>query len=313
MSGDSFNAFCMVHVPFHPDGTIDEPTLRVDLRRLIAARNDLFLASGGAGEAHVLSTEELYRVYKIGAEEGKGKVRVFAGLRESRSAAAMYEIAKAAADAGVDAVQLYQLDNGHGMIPTLCEQQAYWHELLGALTCPVAIAIHYGAKFKLPTRQLLDLIAKYPHIVALNLVGCQIDYFLELRGAVPAHIPLYCGLPEFAQLGTLGAAGYINPANNLIPFICRAMTEAFAASDIPTFAQNNRSALQFLRVMNQWAPSTARWVKMAMKLNGTGNGVLRLPYLLPPEDELQKMQVQLDAHGIYAQETKAKTYVLERV
>ena len=312
MSGGNYNVFCMAHVPFHADGSIDENTLRIDLRRLIDARNDLFLASGGAGEAHVLTTQELYRVYKIGAEEGKGKVRVFAGLRESRSAAAMYEIARAGVDAGVDAVQLYQLDNGHGMIPTLREQQAYWYELLDALQHPVAISIHYDSKFKAPTKFLVELVAKYEHIIAINLVGSQIGYFLELRDAIPQRIPLYCGIPEFAQFATLGAAGFINPANNLIPFTCRAIADAYSASDIPNFSENNRSALQFLRIMNQWAPSTARWVKMAMKLNGTGNGVLRRPYLLPPEEELQKMQAQLDAFGIYAQEAKAKEYVLGR-
>ena len=308
MSG--MNVFCMVHVPFHPDGSIDEATFRTDLRRLISAKNNLFLASGGAGEAHALSTEELRRIYRIGAEEGKGKVMVYAGGRESRTADAMFEVAKAGIDGGVDAVQLYQLDNGHGMIPTLPEQEAYWNELLTEIKTPVALAIHYDAKFKLPIRNLLDLITRYKQVVAVNVVGAQIGYFLELRDAVPAHIPVYAGVPEFAQFATLGVAGYINPINNMIPFTCRAVIEAFERSDVPAFSAFNKAALQFLRVMNMWAPSTARWVKMAMKLNGTGNGVLRLPYLLPPEAEMQKMQAMIDALKSYEQEAKAKGYVL---
>jgi len=109
---------------------------------------------GGAGEAHVLTPQEMGRIYQIGVEEGKGKVPVYAGLREPRSAAAMYEVAKAAIDAGVDAVQIYQLDNGHGMIPNAREQEAYWRELLDEVDAPVAISIHYDAKFKASTRLL---------------------------------------------------------------------------------------------------------------------------------------------------------------
>ncbi|HTD91789.1 MAG TPA: dihydrodipicolinate synthase family protein, partial [Burkholderiales bacterium] len=88
---------------YRNDGSLDETTLRTQLRRLVDARTSLYLCSGGAGEAHVLTLKEMGRIYQIGVEAGKGKVPVYAGLRESRSAAAMYEVAKEAIDAGVDA------------------------------------------------------------------------------------------------------------------------------------------------------------------------------------------------------------------
>jgi hypothetical protein len=46
---------------------------------------------------------------------------------------------------------------------------------------------------------------------------------------------------------------------------------------------------RFQNIVNQWAPSTARWVKMAMKVVGIGNGVIRKPYLLPGEDDQRRM------------------------
>jgi hypothetical protein len=50
-------------------------------------------------------------------------------------------------------------------------------------------------------------------------------------------------------------------------------------------------------VVNRWAPSTARWLKMAMKVLDlpAGNGVLRRPYMLPPESEQREMLHALDA------------------
>ena len=309
MDDQELTTFCMTPNPYREDGLLDEEALRVHLRRLVAARTGLFLCSGGAGEAHVLTPKEMGRIYQIGVEVAKGKVPVYAGLREPRSAAAMYEVAKEAIDAGVDAVQIYQLDNGHGMIPNAREQQAYWHELLDEIHSPVAISIHYDAKYRASTRLLQDLVARYEQICAFNLVGSQAAYFLELREAIPESIKFYCGVPEFVQHVTLGAVGYINPAGNIIPYVCRSLVDAWMAGDLQQVSQSNRAIQRFLRIVNQWAPSTARWVKMGMKVRGLGNGVLRLPYLLPPEEELRKMADQFAALRIDALETQAAAYV----
>ena len=103
---------CMAATPMHADYAIDEDALRMLLRRLVAAGNGIYLGSGGAGEGHSLSPAELRRVYDIGVEEAKGKVPVYANPRESRTAEAMYEVAREAVEAGVDMVQLYQVDAG---------------------------------------------------------------------------------------------------------------------------------------------------------------------------------------------------------
>lgn len=302
--------FCMTPAPMHPDGTLDEAALRTHLRRLIAAKTGLFLSGGGAGEGHVLTPAEMARIYQIGVEEAKGKVPVYAGCRESRSAKALLEVAVEAERAGVDVIQMYQLDNGHGMIPTLREQEAYWYELLETIKSPVAISIHYDAKFKAPPELMQRLVKKYDHIVALNVVGSAIPWFLTMRAALPERVKFYVGAPEFMMHATLGAAGYINPSNNIIPFLCRAIVDAWNAGDLRMAAKANRAVQQFLLVMSQWAPSTARWVKMAMKVKGLGNGVLRLPYLLPSEDEQRKMAEQLAALDIDRLEAEAQAYVV---
>lgn len=173
----------------------------------------------------------------------------------------------------------------------------------------MAISIHYDAKFKASTRLLQDLVARYPQVRAFNLVGSQAAYFIELREAIPESIKFYCGVPEFVQHATLGAAGYINPAGNIIPYVCRSLVDGWMAGDLQQVSQSNRAIQRFLRIVNQWAPSTARWVKMGMKVRGLGNGVLRLPYLLPPEEELRKMSDQFAALRIDELETQAAAYV----
>ncbi|MDE3100726.1 MAG: dihydrodipicolinate synthase family protein [Chloroflexota bacterium] len=301
----------MTPTTFNKDGSIDEDAFRVHLRRLVAAKTGLFLPGGGAGEGHVLTPKEMGRLYRVGVEEARGKVPVYAGCRESRSAAALLEIATEAERAGVDLIQMYQLDNGHGMIPTQREQEAYWYELLDTIKTPVAISIHYDAKFKATPEFMQRLVKKYDHIVALNVVGSAIGWFIMMRAELPERIKFYVGAPEFIMHSTLGAAGYINPSNNMIPFTCRALVDAWNREDYRMAAKANGAIQRFLAVMNQWAPSTARWVKMAMKVMGTGNGVLRLPYVLPPEEELKKMSDQMDALRVREIEAEARDYVLK--
>jgi 4-hydroxy-tetrahydrodipicolinate synthase len=283
--------FCMAATPFTPEGALDELGLRRHLRRLVATGNGVYLGSGGAGEGHVLTTAELRRVYEIGVEECRGRVPVYANPRESRSAAAMYEVAGEAVAAGVDVVQIYQLDAGHGMIPTLREQEAYFRELLAEIDHPVAISVHLYAGYAAPVALLAALCRDFPRVVAVNVMGPPNSYFMELRDALPESVLMYTGVVNLLQVLALGASGALLAENNVIPNTCRRIAEGWAAGDLDTASDAARTVQRFSNVANRWAPSTARWVKMAMKVLDLpgGNGVLRRPYLLPPEEEQAEM------------------------
>lgn len=305
MSAQRLTMFCMVPTPFDEHGAVDEHAFRTHLRRLIDAGLGIYLPSGGAGEAHVLTVEEMGRLCAIGVDEARGKVPLHAGLRESRSAAAMYEIARPAVDAGVDVVQLYQLDAGHGMVPSQREQDAYWRTLLDEIDHPVALSVHYYAAFRATPGFLLELCERYQQIVAVNLVGSPHGYFMQVRDTLPARVALHVALPDAVQFATLGAAGAINPAGNLIPHLCRAVADAYERGDMGRVSEATQAIQRFLNIVQRWAPSTARWVKMGMKVWGLGNGVLRPPYLLPPEDEQAEMAAAFDAIGLREREQDA--------
>ncbi len=310
---DKFPALCMTPVSFHEDKSLDEDAIRAHLRRLVATGTALFLSSGGCGEAHSLTPKELRKTYDIGVQEGKGKVPVWAALRESRSAAAMYEIAKEAATAGVDVIQMYQLDPGHGMIPNEREQEAYWYELLDNIKQPVAISLHYESKYRASVRFMERLCKRYDQIVGFVLVQAPTAFFYELRAALPDSMKFICSASEFPERAPLGATGYVNVSNSFMPYLVRSLGIAWAAGDLAQVSKVHLTLHRFHKIVHQWAPSTARWAKMAMKVQGLGNGVIRLPYLLPPEEELRKMAEQFSALGINQFEAEAKTYVEKAV
>jgi 4-hydroxy-tetrahydrodipicolinate synthase len=283
--------------PFRADGGLDEAGLRNHLRRLVATGTGVYLGSGGAGEGHVLTIDELRTVYSIGVEEAKGKVPVYANPRESRSAAAMYEVVRAAIEADVDVVQLYQVDAGHGMIPTLLEQEAYFRELLERINHPTAISIHAYAGYAAPVALMRDLCRDFPQVVAVNVMGPPNAYFMTLRDALPASIDMYTGVTNLIHVVALGAAGALLAENNVIPQTCQQVAAAWQARDLDALGTVLRHVQRFTAAVTPWAPSTARWAKTAMHVLGLpgGNGVLRRPYLLPPPEERQRMAESLRA------------------
>jgi 4-hydroxy-tetrahydrodipicolinate synthase len=281
----------MAATPFTTDGMIDESGLRAHLQRLVSANNGVYLAGGGAGEGHVLSPEELRRVCQIGVEECKGKVPTYCNPREGRSAEDVYRYAREAVAAGVDMVQIYQVEAGHGMRPTPAEQDAYFRELLEAIDYPVAISIHHHAGFHPDPEFLAALKKQFPHIQALNVMGMPVSFFVELRDVMPTDVRLYTGIHGLGQWLALGASGCLQAEGNIIPKSCRALIDAWTAGDIEGFSRYTEFFVRFSMIVNKWAPSTARWVKMALRVLDLpgGEGPLRLPYIMPGPDEQQRM------------------------
>jgi dihydrodipicolinate synthase/N-acetylneuraminate lyase len=206
----------------------------------------------------------------------------------------MLEIAQEAVAAGIDCVQFYQLDGGHGMIPTQREQELYWKTLLDGTKHPVAISIHSYAGFKATPAFLKDLQKAYPQIIAINVMNPDNQYFMKLRDALPESVALYSSYVNLIHLATLGAAGCLMAENNIIPNITQAISDGYRDGDFKKMSENARNLQRFATIVSEWAPSTPRWVKMALKVLGLGNGVLRPPYMLPPEEDQRKMSAAFD-------------------
>ena len=289
--------FCMAATPFTAGGDVDEAALRKHLRRMVDANVGVYLGSGGAGEGHALRADELRRVYEIGVDECRGRVPVHANPPEPRTAAAMLDLARHAVAAGVDVVQLYPMDAGHAMRPTPAEQAAYYDDLLGAIDHPVALSVHVHAGYMAPVALLAKLCRQHPQVQAINVIGAPVSYFVELRDAVDACVGLNVRLVNAIEGYALGARGFLAAEPNIAPLLCRSIADRVAANDIGGAGEALARLVRLATVVNRWAPSTARWVKMAMKVLDLpgGAGGLRKPYLMPAGEELDAMAAQIAA------------------
>jgi dihydrodipicolinate synthase/N-acetylneuraminate lyase len=125
-------------------------------------------------------------------------------------------------------------------------------------------------------------------------MGPPNSYFVELRDTLPRSIKMYTGITNLVQVMALGADGCLAAENNVIPNLCRAIVDHYESGDVTRMNDAALAVNRFANIVNHWSPSTARWVKMAMKVVGIGNGVIRKPYLLPGEEDQRRMA---DAFG----------------
>ncbi len=292
--------FCMIATPFTEQDTLDEGALRANLRRMVEAGLGVYLGSGGAGEGHALQPEELARVYAIGVEECKGRVPVCANPPEPRTARAMIETCRLAAKADVDLVQIYPMDAGHAMRPTFAEQEQYYRDVLDAIDHPIALSVHVYSGYITPIALLKRLCAEYPKIRALNIMGTPLAYLQEVRDEIGRGVAVYIRMINIVEGLTLGMQGSLAAEPNLVPRLCRSVVDHFQSRDMDACGRAMADLVRFAALVDRWSPSTARWVKMGMRvldLPGGGGG-LRRPYIMPPDSELAQMAEGFERLGV---------------
>jgi 4-hydroxy-tetrahydrodipicolinate synthase len=304
----------MSATPFTSNGDLDEEGFRGHLRRMVASGTAVYLGSPGSGEGHALSLQELRRVYEIGVQECKGRVPTYANPPESRTAKAMLERCKEATNIGVDVVQVYQVDGGHGMRPTFGEQERYYKTILDGLDYPVALSMH-GVSTFLPSPALFrELCHAYPQIVACNMIGfgASFEYFVAMRDAIGSEINFFTGWANVMESLSLGAKGILAAEANLTPYLCRSVIAHFLRGENKECGEAVANLARVAEIVSRWASSSARWVKMGMRVLGLpgGSGVLREPYLLPPTSELDEMSKAFRDLGLEAIEESARLVCL---
>lgn len=292
--------FGMMVTPFTDDDRIDEAALRTHLRRMVRAGIGVYMGAGGAGEGHTMGPEELARLFQVGVEECKGKVPVCATIPEQRTGAATIERCRLAMAAGVDAIQVFFPDAGHGMRPRAHEQERFYRDLLAKVDYPLCLSAHVHSGFLPEVKLLKSLCAEHPQVVAINAMVTPMSYVVELMDTLGPRVQVYVAARDMVNGLVLGANGCLAAEPNIIPDTCMRVLRAFEQGDLPAMREAFANLMRFDEVVNRWAPSTARWVKMAMKvleLPASG-GPIREPYVLPGQADMEEMRLAFEKIGV---------------
>ncbi len=297
----SLNWYCMTPTPFKKNKEVDEEGFRRFLQRYIDSRIGIYLGSAGTGEAHTLTGPELERIYRIGVEECKGKIPVHANLPEEHSAGRTLEHIRRAIAAGVEVVHLYPLEGRHSMRPNPTELMAYFDNLLGPIKHPIILAVnnrmlHYEVK----PATVEAICRKYKQIIGVRMSDVRESYLIELKDRINWNMEYIVMLPGSISSLMIGATGLFGSEGGIIPKTIRQFLDLYQQKRYDELVKVYAHIDRFNQYARHWGPPAPRWYKMAMrilKLPG-GEGGLREPYQMFPDDEVQRFADGLLKLGI---------------
>jgi 4-hydroxy-tetrahydrodipicolinate synthase len=297
--------FCMVVTAMDQQGQIDEEGCRAHLRRMIDGGVGIYLASGGSGQGHALEPHELKRVYEIGVSECKGKIPVYCNPPEARTAKEMIGKCQLAIEAGVEVVQLYQIDSGHGRHPTLTEQERYFRDCLEAIDHPVVLSIHQSSGFLAPVTMTAKLCNDYPQIKGVNLHGPSLPYFVQLQDSVSPSVKLYGGSNTLLSMLPLGGWGAQAAEPNLVPNLSRSIIDHFLAGRVKEMGDTYKQLLRIWGAVALAEAESQDGRKAVLRAMGLPGGYSRPPRAEVSEATLDKVRKNLEALHIWDLEKTA--------
>jgi len=294
---------CRTATTFTPDKGLDEDALAAYLSRLSDVGLGFYMGSGGSGEGHALSLEELERVYRVGVSVASGRVQANANLPEQHTVANTVMHAEVAVKAGVDVINIYPPTAWHGYKATDAELDAYYDEVLAQVRHPVAIAPNPVIGYTPSAPLVAGICARHSQVVAVNLAGLNDSYYVALKDALQRDVEVYVPLRASAHTLAAGATGLLGAEANIIPQTFRRYLDAYTAGDAAELTRSYAELLRFGDYTRQFQTASPRWIKMSMTLLGLPGaaGGVRDPYRDAPADELERFAAgfrQLDVREV---------------
>jgi 4-hydroxy-tetrahydrodipicolinate synthase len=283
------STFVISLTPFAADGSLDEEGFRAHLRRLAASGIGVYVGGSGSGEGYVLSAAERRRVLEIASEVLSGRVPARAMGVEPRSSAEMIAYGREVAAAGLDAMQVYSLDQGHGYRPRPEELEAYLSDVLDAVSIPAVLSSHQAMGYDIPAELVAKLIETYPHLIGISFTHGDVRALVRMLDAVDGRIDVHVGGPMQAITAlALGAQGYLSSEGNLAPRLCVSVIEAHCRGELALRDDAFAKVLRLFDATQRGGGMSA--TKGALRLLGLPGGWPRRPRL-PVSDSVAKEMV----------------------
>ena len=287
------SVFVISITPFTADGGFDEDAYRLHLRRMAAGGVGVYVGGGGSGEGYTLDDDEAERVVGIAVEELHGKVPVRAMGVEPRLAGDMIRYIQMAASLGVDACQVYSLDQGHGHRPNEDEIEAYFTDILGAVTSPCVISTHQSVGYQVRIPLLTRLVERFDHVIGINSSHQDHGYLARIIDAVGDRVTVHVGGPAQGLLNlSLGGQGFLTSEANLAPALCASVVTAYDAGDQATAFSSFGKVVRLSDTL--YRHGGVRVTKAVLNSLGLPGGFPRKPQLPVSDEVLARVRAAVD-------------------
>ena len=276
--------------PFHPNGSLDEATLRLLVRRQLDAGIDFLVPCGTTGESPTLSHEEHLRVVEITLELAKGRVPVLAGAG-GYNTAAVIALAQELAAIGVDGVlsvtPYYNKPTQEGLYQ-------HYKALASAVSLPIILYSVQGRTGVNIEPATVKRLVSLENIVGIKEASGNIAQMAAILNAVPNDFLVLSGDDAIAlPLIALGGRGVISVASNEIPAEMTLLARLALLNDFPAARQLHRRYLSLMEM--NFVESNPIPVKAAMAELGLLKPVWRLPLVPPARENMARIRAVLES------------------
>lgn len=259
--------------PFHPDGSVDYPTLRKLIDWHITEGTDCIGVVGTTGESPTVSVEEHCEIIRVSVEQAAGRVPIMAGCGANSTAEAI-DLAKFARQVGADCqLQVVPYYNK----PT--QEGQYQHfKAIAEATGDLPIIL-----YNVPGRTVADMavetalrLAKVPGIVGIKEATGNIERAQWLVREAPEGFAIYSGDdPTAVALMLCGGHGNVSVTANVAPRLMHELCVAAIAGDARGAMAIQRRLMPVHK--NLFVEANPIPLKWAMSRMGLCGATMRLP------------------------------------
>jgi 4-hydroxy-tetrahydrodipicolinate synthase len=284
--------------PFHPDGSVDYPTLRKLIDWHIAEGTDCIGVVGTTGESPTVNVDEHCEIIRVSVEQAKThgakRVPVMAGCGANSTKEAI-ELAKFAKNVGADCqLQVVPYYNK----PT--QEGQYQHfKAIAEATADLPTVL-----YNVPGRSVADMqhdtvmrLAQVPGIVGIKEATGNIERAQWLIKEAPKGFAVYSGDDGTAvALMLCGGQGNISVTANVAPRLMHDLCVAAIAGDAKKAMQIQQRLLPVHK--NLFVEANPIPVKWAMAKMGLCGGTMRLPMTTMAQSLEPTVLAALKASGL---------------
>jgi 4-hydroxy-tetrahydrodipicolinate synthase len=284
--------------PFHPDGSVDYPTLRKLIDWHIAEGTDCIGVVGTTGESPTVNVDEHCEIIRVSVEQAKThgakRVPIMAGCGANSTAEAI-ELAKFAKNVGADCqLQVVPYYNK----PT--QEGQYQHfKAIAEATGDLPTIL-----YNVPGRSVADMqhdtvmrLAQVPGIVGIKEATGNIERAQWLIKDAPKGFAVYSGDDGTAvALMLCGGQGNVSVTANIAPRMMHELCVAAMAGDAKKAMQIQQRLLPVHK--NLFIEANPIPVKWAMAKMGLCGGMMRLPMTAMAQSLEPTVLAALKASGL---------------
>lgn len=285
-----YGALTAMVTPF-TQGVLDEQRLRKQVEFQITSGIDGLVPVGTTGESPTLDFQEHERVIALTVECARGRVPVVAGTGANATSEAL-ELHAYAKKAGANACLSV---NPYYNKPTQEGLYRHFMTLADKVDLPIVLYNIPGRTGITMTPATVARLAKHPNIIAIKEATGSLDMTSEIRSL--CNITILSGDDSLTlPLMSVGAAGVISVASNIIPASIHQLTSLVSKGDFAAAAKLHLQLFPFFKSL--FLDGNPVGIKCAMKLAGMDSGEMRLPLWEASEATASAIAVNLKALGV---------------